>query len=267
MKLRIAAVLFLTFALGASSLAHDTWLIADRFVIAQGSEALLDLTSGMAFPTLETSIKPERLERARCRLGAHTFELKEFSPTPNSLRFAARLAEPGVATFWVELQPRALQLTAAQVREYLDEIGASIAIRNAWATARKPRRWRELYTKHSKTFVKVGELQTDQSWAEPVGLRLEIVPEKDPTSLRVGDEFPVRVLRDGTPLPGFPVGVVFEGSSKGRIEKTDYAGRVSFLLDRKGRYLLRATELRKSSQQGVDWESDFTTLTVRTGSI
>jgi hypothetical protein len=173
------------------------------------------------------------------------------------------LVEAGVATFWVELKPKALQLTTAQVREYLDEIDAPKAITQEWANAWKPRRWREVYTKHSKTFVRIGEPQSDRSWAEPVGMRLEIVPEKDPTALRVGDEFPVRVLKDGAPMAAFPLGIVFEGSAKGRIEKTDADGLVTFRVDRKGRCLLRGTDLRRSTQTGVDWESDFTTMTIR----
>lgn len=265
-NLRIAATLLLLMALPASSLAHDTWLIPDHFVVTRDASVLLDLTSGMAFPALETSIKPDRVAAARCRLAGHTFEITTRSLEPRSLRFRTRLAEPGVATFWVELKPRALQLTAAQVREYLDEIDATVAIRKAWADAKKPRRWREVYTKHSKTFVRVGNERSDRLWAEPVGMRLEIVPEKDPTTLRAGDELPVRVLRDGAPMREFPLGLVFEKNSHGKTQKTDADGRATFRLDRKGRYLIRGTDLRKASQAGVDWESDFTTLTLSVGS-
>jgi hypothetical protein len=33
-------------------------------------------------------------------------------------------------------------------------------------------------------------------------------------------------------------------------------------LDKSGRWLLRGTDLRKSTKPNLDWESDFTTLTV-----
>jgi uncharacterized GH25 family protein len=248
------------------SFAHDTWLIPSSFVVARDAILSLDLTSGMMFPALDTSIKPERLERARCRLAGHEFELTEFVSQLTSLRFSSRLNEPGIATFWVDLKPRALQLNTAQVREYLDEIGASPALRKAWSAAKRPRRWRELYTKHSKTFVRVGEPGSDQSWAGPVGMRLEIVPEKDPTALRAGDAFPVRVLKDGSPLQDFSLGLVFEKARHGTIAKTDSAGRVTVHINRKGRYMLRGTDLRKTSQPDIDWESDFTTLTFLVGS-
>ncbi|HWC78151.1 MAG TPA: DUF4198 domain-containing protein [Blastocatellia bacterium] len=259
----------LTFAvcliLCTSVVAHDTWLIPDRFAVPREGLVSLDLTSGMAFPALDSPIKPDRIDRALCRLSGHQFDIKDYSGAPKSLRFKAKLDEPGIATFSVELKPRSLELTPAQVREYLHEIDAPAAIRQQWNNARRPRRWREVYTKHSKTFVKVGEPESDRSWAEPIGTFLEIVPEKDPTTLKAGDEFPIRVLKEGAPLSGFPIGLVHESGPKARIGRTDAGGRVTFRLDRKGRWLLRGTELRKSIQASVDWESNFTTLTIQVG--
>jgi hypothetical protein len=220
----------------------------------------------MAFPALDTSIKPERIDRAICRLAGHTFALTDYSPAPKSLAFKARLSESGVATMWVELKPRSLVLTPKLVKEYLDEIGAPELIRGQWDNAKRPRRWREVYTKHSKTFVRVGEAQSDSSWTAPAGMQLEIVPENDPTTLRVGEELAVRVLKNGAPLPNISVGIVGAGDSKGKIQKTDAEGRATFRLDRRGRWLLRVTELRRASQPGVDWESDFTTLTFQVAS-
>jgi len=119
-----------------------------------------------------------------------------------------------------------------------------------------------VYTKHAKTFIRVGRSPADGSWAEPVGMALEIVPERDPTRLNRGGDFPVRVLEHGMPLANFPLGIVREGRRKGEIRKTDDQGRVKFRLARRGRWLLRGTKLRKATQPEVDWESDFTTLTV-----
>src|SRR6185295_6042623 len=186
-------------------------------------------------------------------------------PAPKSLLFKAQLSEPGIATMLVELKPRTLVLTPRLVKEYLDEIGAPDSIRQQWESAKKPRRWREQYTKHSKTFVRVGEPQSDRSWADPVGMQLEIVPEKDPTTLRPGDELTVLVLKNGVPLPGIAVGIVSAGDTKGKIHKTGADGRAMLRLDRGGRWLLRVTELRKSSKAGIDWESNFTTLTFQVG--
>lgn len=259
---RIATAFLVMIAFAAFALAHDTWLIPARFSLARDPTVLLDLTSGMAFPTLNTSIRPDRVALARYRLANHSYDIADASPAPNSLRLKARLNGQGIATFWVQLKPRSLGLTPEKVREYLDEIDAPGWVREQWENAKRPRRWREVYTKHAKTFVRVGEITADRSWADPTGMSLEIVPETDPTSLRRGDELRVRVLKNGAGLRNFPLGIVREGIPNGDIQRTDAEGRATFRLPRSGRWLLRGTELRKAIQSGADWESDFTTLTI-----
>lgn len=241
--------------------SHDTWLLPARTNVPVGTSITFDLTSGMAFPQLEYAIKAERIERAIVRLAGQTTDLSERRAAPKSLRFTTQLTAAGVATAAVSLQPKALELKPHKVAEYLAEIGAGPDIRQAWAQM-KPQRWREVYAKHAKAFLRVGAGEQDQSWAEPVGLVLEIVPEKDPTSLRAGAEFPVRVLKHGQPLAGFPLGLLRAYAKHAVIQKTDAAGRTVFKLPATGKWLLRGTELRKVSAPDRDWESDFTTLTI-----
>jgi uncharacterized GH25 family protein len=253
------AVCFLT---AAPIFAHDTWLIPAKFRIYQGETINFDLTSGMAFPAFDVGPKRERIEAIMCRVAGRTFALKDFVEASNSLRIKAAFFDPGVAVIWVKSPPKEIELKPDQVKEYLDEIDAPAAVRQQWAGMKEPKRWRESYRKHSKTFVEVGDGKVDNSWREPVGMFLEIVPEKDPTTRKAGDDLPVCVLRDGKPFSDFSLGIVAEGETQGIIRKTDAAGKVSFRLEKGGRYLLRGTDLRKSTKPEVDWESDFTTLTV-----
>ena len=180
----LSALLYLV--LPVAAFAHDTWLLAQRSKTVPGVSVALDLTSGMAFPVLDYAIKPDRVARASVRLGGKTFSIKGGKSTAHSLRFSAALPKPGIATVWVELAPKPLALTPPKVKEYLDEIGASPEIRRAWEAAAEPRHWREVYIKHAKTFVLVGQPAVDRSWAEPAGMALEIVPEKDPSALHAG---------------------------------------------------------------------------------
>lgn len=241
--------------------AHDTWLIPHRFEVAPKTTVTLDLTSGMAFPAFDVGPKQERVEAARGRLGGHTFEISDISAWSKSLLFRLEVAETGIATFWIELLSKSIELKPAEVQEYLDEINAPANVRKQWSEM-EPKRWRELYIKHPKTYVRVGEPAADRSWAEPVGMALEIVPEKDPTALREGDELPVRVLKDGAPHPEFSLNAIAAGEAKGETRKTDSAGRVVFRLNKAGRLLLRGTDVRQSTRNDADWESDFATLTL-----
>jgi len=258
--------IFLTIALiliGALvAVAHDTWLAPRKFKIKPNTQVLFDLTSGMAFPTLETSIKPDRVEAARCRVNNKSVELMKPMSAARSLVFPGRFDGAGVGTCWIELKPRQLELNEKQVEEYFEEIDASQAVRDAWKNMKAPKRWREVYTKHAKTVVYVGNPADDQSWSEPVGMSLEIVPVKNPMVLKAGDELPIRVLKKGTPVSQLRVNMVLAGQKQGQFQTTDSDGRTSFRIVRAGRYLIRVTELRPSTKPDLEWESDFTTLTV-----
>jgi uncharacterized GH25 family protein len=254
----IVLILFATLVV----VAHDTWLTPRRFKVKQHSQVLFDLTSGMAFPALETSIKPDRVDAAGCRLNSKFSKLLKPVSGPKSLIFPARFEDEGIATCWIELKPRQLELNEQQVAEYFAEIDPSQAVRDAWKNMKSPRRWRESYVKHAKTLVTVGDAGNDHSWGEPIGMSFEIVPSKNPAKLRAGDELPLRVLRKGNPVAQLRVNMVLAGQKDGEFQTTDEDGRTSFRIKRPGKYLVRATELRPSTKPDLEWESDFTTLTI-----
>lgn len=260
---RLTTLLAFTAAgwLGASARAHDTWLIPNRFTLALKSAVTLDLTSSVEFPKLEVGPKPENVPNASCRLAGRTFEVTEKSAAPQSLQFKTTLAEAGIAALWITLPSRTLELKPEQVKMFNEEVNAPPELQKEYDDMPEPKRWRGTSTKHPKTFVRVGDVKNDPSWKEPVGLFLEIIPEKDPTALRVGDEFPLRVLRDAAPLAGFPLNAVTAGDQEGEAQKTDSSGRTTFKLNKAGRWLVKGVEARKSNAPDLNFEAKSATLT------
>jgi uncharacterized GH25 family protein len=94
-----------------------------------------------------------------------------------------------------------------------------------------------------------------------LGLGLEIVPEENPTAISAGQTLAVRVLLNGSPLPGFSVGARIEGRKKSAFVTTDSAGRAAIVLPVKGRWLLFGTHLRRTNEPNLEWRSDFVTMT------
>jgi uncharacterized GH25 family protein len=263
---RIIAAVTLSRALGpalvllaTSASAHDTWLAATAHVEPR-SLLRMELTSGGAFPDLESPIQPERLVTSACRIGGADVAMGVGPSWQYALRLRAWMAAPGIAVCRVALGPRALELEPAEVAHYLDEIGAQAAVGPLWAKVPEPRRWRETYTKHAKAVVRVGDT-AEESWREPVGLGLEVVPLADPTRLKAGTALPVRVLKAGQALAGLPLRAVTRGRPPVLVT-TDAAGEATIALPAAGPWLIAGTELRPSAARPGEWESDFTTLTL-----
>ena len=261
---RIAVALTAVALFGSATLvaAHDTWLLPSSMRVPVGRTVALSLTSGMAFPADDFAIDPKRIARAEIRLNGKVEQLRGGRSRPTSLRYTWTPRAPGVATIAVELAPKTLTLEPKLIEEYFQEIHAGPSIRAQWDSIPMPKQWRESYVKHATSFVRVGAPKGDSSWALPVGLGLEIIPERDPTALVAGDVLPVRVLLHGAPLPGIAVGARREGQSSESFVPTDAAGRASVRLPRAGRWLLFGTDLRRAKEAGLEWRSDFITTTI-----
>jgi uncharacterized GH25 family protein len=261
--MRTVALSALACLLLPSVYAHDTWLQPTQFSVKPGAIVSLEMTSAAGFVGPESAIKAWRISRAITVVGGERWLITDLKEQEKTLRLATRVAQAGVAIVCVDLKPRLLELEPGKIEEYFHEIHAGPELRALWETVPLPRRWRETYVKHSKTFVRVGEpAKNDRGWASPLGLVLEIVPDRDPTMLRAHEELSVRVFRSGVPFAGFSLGFVSAGEKREHVAVTDENGRARAVLDTTGPWMVHGTDLRRSSEPGVEWESDFVTMVV-----
>src|SRR6185295_3509553 len=247
--------------------AHETWILPASMRIAVNKTIAFDLTSGMAFPADDFAIDPKRVAKASARIGGTVETLTRRSARPRSLRFVWTPRRAGVATIGIELAPRTLLLEPKLIDEYYEEIHASPATRAQWDSIPSPKQWRESYVKNATTFVRVGAPVSDTSWSVPFGLALEIVPKRNPTALTAGETLPVLVLRQGAPVAGFQLGARREGAPESStvFVSTDASGQSAIPLPRGGRWLIFGTDLRRAHEKGLEWKSDFVTMTIGVG--
>ena len=241
--------------------AHDTWVIPNTFRVPKGAQVTFSITSGMEFPKFEVAVKEDRIARATIDTRNGRIPLDHATSEAHALQFSRRMQSNGVAVVAIESNPRSIELTPREVDEYLDEIGAKESVGPIWNAMPEPKRWRELYVKHAKTFIRVGDAGGDRTWSKPTGMRFELVPASDPTDAHGGQPITFTLLEDGKRAASLPIGVVHEGSKGFETLTTDHDGRVTIRSLTAGRYLIRATKLRRSSSKQYDWESDFTTVT------
>ena len=266
----VPGALALTLLVATVAAAHDTWLVSWANFTHVNNPTRLDLTSGERFPDEEYAIEPERIVRAVVRENSTTADLPRPTVEGKALVYRWTPTVDGIATLGVELRPKTLVLQPKLIDEYLGEIDAGPEVRAQWKALGGKRRWTESYTKHAMTFFQVApeskdpgaHARVDSSWTRPIGLGLELVPERDPTQLVHGDTLTVRVLLHGAPLAGFSVGAIRESGTRTTFSKTDAAGRATIVFTAAGRWLLNGTNLRRSKGGATVWESDFVTATL-----
>jgi len=125
----------------------------------------------------------------------------------------------------------------------------------------------EKYSKHVKAIVQVGGQRSD-SWAESFGYLIEFVPSQNPYGVSEGDELEVLLLLDGAPVPGHLVYASYDGFESGGAEKleaarvrTDDSGKARVPISSTGRWYVRTIHMVESEEEGVDYESNWATLT------
>lgn len=253
--------------LSAPARAHDTWFAVQPG--ARAGELQLALGTGDRFPKQEFSIEPALLERQGCRFaGRAPVLMKAVRQSATALQLqaqpvaGAQRGQAAAITCWAQLQPLEIEIDAAKVQVYLDEIAAPAPLREAWREMNsRGVRWKERYSKHARLERLDRRLGGgDAAPAQPVPMLMDIVLESGLDGVRVGDEIRFQVLRDGQPLPGQAIEMRSSQSPLGLWRRTDAQGRASLRVPLPGAWLLRGTDLRLSSTVPDAWESRFVTL-------
>ncbi len=269
MSPRKSRIIAITSALAVSAVtlgAHDTWLLANHGFVPVGGRVTFDMSSGGHFPANESAITPDRVSTSGWRLAGAAHPLTPGRVGTGSLRFRETMPAAGVATTWVSLHPRVLTLKASLVKEYTEEIGAPEEFYAAWQRA-TDKTWRERYSKHAKSFVRVGANAADSSWAVHTGQPYELVPLRNPTALVAGDTLTVLVLHCGQPLANVAVGSESGSAGHGATVKTDAGGKARIVFSKPGRWLVNSTYLAYPNRVGALCESALPGDTVTVGYV
>ena len=257
----VAAILVLAVASTAAS--HESWLQPVRFFAEKPVQQIVHMTSGMGehYPKTETAIEASRVTKAGVLFGVTAMPLSMGRQRAKQLEMTWTPTKPGVAMAWVNLAARTLDLPDSLIDVYFDEIGASPELRKQWTDTPSPKKWRESYVKHAKTYVRVGDSRAVQPWAAEAGMELEIVPDKDPTLFFAGDTLPIHVVYKGQRLSNFTIASFREGGTKPAFFKTDANGNARLVYGKAGGALLAAVHLRRVHEPSLEWQSNFTSMT------
>ena len=173
----------------------------------------------------------------------------------------------GSYTIGISTKPRVLELPASDFNEYLHHDGVLDVLERRRRDGSLERPAAERYSKHVKAIVQVGGQRSD-SWTRSLDYPIELIPSQNPYEVSEGDEFEVLLLRGGAPVSGHLIYASHEGFASGGGEKleavrarTDDSGRARFPISSTGRWYVRAIHMVESQEDGVDYESNWATLT------
>lgn len=248
-------LLLLSFA--ALLAAHDLYLMPQKFRTTPGEKILLSVHTGDSFPASEHAVDPARL-RAWPALPETSWRMLG-KATHTTLTTAAQGQMLAVAT-----APRLLEMAPEKFLAYLLEEGLESVALDRKAKGETALPGRERYSKYAKTYVHSGP--GTSGYDQPLGLRIEFVPQADPATLRPGQNFPILLLSEGKPLANAQVLLAISADAKAKTDytvagRTDAQGRLSIKLPSAGKMRLHAIEMRRIAAPTHDWESFWASFT------
>lgn len=270
MKRILAAVLF-AFICTNDLCAHDTFLKFESYFLKPKSAVSVLLMNG----TIEESENNVTLDRMQDVRIVGPIELIE-KPDSSQWQLTEKLSKlrfttgkPGTYIAGVSIKPRPIEMTADKFNNYLKHSGVLdvLAEREKKKTAKT--KIIEKYSKHVKALFQVGDKQTT-SFSQEFRYPIEIIPQQNPFSLKVGDSLPVKVFLNGKPVANQLVYASYVGFHKHddagqHVEavqtRTDEQGVAQIKISKQGLWYVRLIHMVASEEEGVDYESNWATIT------
>lgn len=245
-------------AVATTASGHDYWLVPARTSAPKHTPIDVRLYRGEALePEDERPLEVEKTARFRLLAGGRDQDLLGSAVDGRSPVARVTPEVEGGHLVVMERKPQPIRLDAAKFTEYLKEEGLDAVIRRREELGESKAEGRESYSRYLKALIQVGGAH-DDTYKQPAGLLLEILPEADPAARKPGDTLPFRVVFEGRPLAGAQVTAHVDegGKIRGQTLTTDAEGRAEVRIDRAGTWLIRLVHMRRAAgNPDADWES------------
>ena len=248
----------------ASLMAHQLFVMPSTFYVSNGERITVGLHNGDSFPDSEGAPSLERLRDVTLHTAKLQYNVTNLRVDGNRVIGEARIPVKGTLVIAARTIPNFIELPADAFEKYLKDEGMPQVVEWRKQNGESAKAGRELYSKYVKALVRAGS--GDETYAKPLGFTIELVAEKDPYSLKVGEQLPVRLLWRGKPAAGVMVESARAGASgpaeSQMVGRTDADGRVQLFLSAPGKWRLNAITIERcADSQKADWESFWASLT------
>ncbi|MGI8734856.1 MAG: DUF4198 domain-containing protein [Pyrinomonadaceae bacterium] len=265
MKKQVLLLALAILSLTSLASGHDLFLKLDSFFLQPYSPASVRLLNG-TFTRSDGLVARERfrdvslLADGARRSGAESFSWQDEDKT--SL-LELQTGAPGTYVVAVSTNAKEIDLKAADFNDYLRHDGIPDTLAERQKNRELSRDVRERYSKHVRAVFQVGDKLTDD-YKQPLGYPVEIIPQKNPYALKVGQTLAVLCTRMAKPLVNQFVIAGWE-SRAGKLHsiamRTDANGLARFKLKAPAKWYVKLIHMTPLADPKVNYESQWATLT------
>ena len=262
MKLRLITLSFGLVA--APVLAHDFWLQPTRFQVATNAPLEAIFLVGHA-ALRERWRNNDRIVVMKSVFARRATDLRSGLRT-GKVDLVTRFSVPGLHVLGMQGNYAFSDLPGIRFDDYAKEEGLALIVAARQRSGNVATPGRERYSRRAKALVQVGmQTPSNQTQAtQPIGLKLEIVPDRNPYALDASRILPVHVLYNGRRLANATIKLTNLGNDEKplAVAITDRAGRARFLIPAQGDWLLNVVWGEPvTGNSRFDFDTTFSSLT------
>ena len=256
-----ATIIAAAIATASPALAHDVWMQADRFQVPVGTEVPYRVFVGHGAAREPWDVPGDRVASLRSIGRDGSIVLNPVKSSIGKIRFQ----KPGTYIVAMVSNTTLSDLPSLRFNDYAASEGLTPAITLRERLRQTGQNGREVYSRRTKMLIKVGSgRNAELHVTQPVGLSLEIVPQRDPFVTKAGQPLPVQILYQGRPLAGATVKLNNLDADAQPIAKglTDQTGTVAFPHPGTGRWQFNVVWTRPIiGSRDAEFETTFSSLT------
>lgn len=250
----------ITLLLSASGwiLAHDFWVDPGKYYVKAKHEIPVFLHIGHPKEYFPYSRNPNHIIRFQLLEGKRKKNITGLpgqNPAGN-----IKLEVPGTHVIVYQSNPSLATLQPHAFNDYLQEEGLGWVIEDRKKYKEDKALGREYFSRFCKAIVVVDN-KIDDTCLKPIGLPMEIIPEKNP--LLATKEVPIVVQLGGKPAANVMVEAIsFKQPDLYYRVRTDKNGRAVVPVTKKGKWLFAGVHMERLPQPSpIQWRSYWAALT------
>src|SRR3990170_4722485 len=216
--------------------AHEFWLHPSSFFFKRGEK--LELHQLSKSINLTDSIKEGDKENL-------TYTLKE----------------EGTLLLTMHSNNAFIELDAEKFNAYLKEDGLEEILEHRIKTNTNSNAAKEFYSRYTKLLLQVGD-KKDDTFKKVLGFPIEIIPDRNPYSLQMGDPIKFKILAKGKPLFGVKVKVWNRFDNRTTIQNihTEKDGTIETRISNPGPWMVSVVQMVPSEDTKAEWQSYWGSL-------
>ncbi len=256
--------------------SHDLYFKTSHYFMKPDNPGELFLFNG-TFNKSENSIERDRMVGSRIIGPDYDFtpQDKNWYDKNNVTFLKFVTGNSGTYSAGVSTKGRSIELSAEEFNDYLEHDGVLDVLNERKKKGILDKNAVELYAKHVKILFQVGT-STSEHFMTNFGYPLEFIPLSNPYKAKINDEISFELIKNSKPLKNHLVYFGVEGASAHQADDhlhedyhshdtqsavTNDLGRFTVKIDHKGVWYIRTIHMVESTEKGIDYESNWATLT------